>query len=96
MWSTKYDGTANRGDSVVDLALDEQSKVVYVTGWSHGRKADGATVKDWVTLSLSATTGEIRWLRREDFASGGEPVAESNTELAEHRLSSHFALIVRH
>lgn len=59
LWSARYNGPGNYTDTAWDLAIDDSSGVVYITGWSKG---DG-TDYDQTTIAYDSSGNEL-WVAR--------------------------------
>jgi DNA-binding beta-propeller fold protein YncE len=60
LWSRRYDGPGHAKDSCRSLAVAPSGRRVFVAGGSAGSGGD----LDFVTIAYSATSGNVRWVRR--------------------------------
>jgi hypothetical protein len=66
LWVKKYNGPADSGDNIVDIAVSPDSARVYVTGLSFS----SATADDFFTIAYDAASGATIWKRRWDVFTG--------------------------
>jgi WD40 repeat protein len=70
LWRARYDGPANSTDSGEDIAVSPDGSLVFVTGSSWG-----GTTTDFLTIAYDRSTGQVVWLRREDWGVEDHAVA---------------------
>src|SRR5207247_336545 len=72
LWTRRYNGPANSGDSAYSVAVSPDGARVFVTGASYGP----GYVSDYATVAYDAATGGGLWMRRYAGSEGGDDVAE--------------------
>ena len=68
LWVRRYNGPGDGDDQPVGLAVAPDGSSVYVTGTSEG----SGTGDDFATQALNASTGAVRWVRRDNGAGNGD------------------------